>query len=77
MKRVYAKAPGKVPKWCTYITPGKEYPIEETPRLFGPTSFEILHDDEGDKIYCKWEGCNHLGGGSWERIEREENDDET
>jgi len=45
---------------CSYLTPGKEYPIIE----IDESVFNIV-SDEGDIVICRFKGCHHLNGGDW------------
>jgi len=47
---------------CSYITPGKAYPI-----INDGSYFNII-DDVGDMIGCIWHNCSHIGG-DWARVE--------
>lgn len=49
-----------------YLTEGKKYPIvrELTRGCF------TIKDDAGLSILCRGRGCMHLGGGTWEIIEK-------
>ena len=59
--RVYAKAPPIVD--ANYITPNKEYlVVKDDGKLFRVADNEIG--------LCLWNGCAHLNGGQWKRIER-------
>lgn len=50
------------------ITPGRRYPTRP-----GDSDGEFrITTDAGSEIYCLWNGCAHLGGGSWQRIEEDE-----
>lgn len=33
-----------------------------------PTSFWII-DETGEELYCRTNGCAHLGGGNWKIVE--------
>ena len=57
MKNKYVIAPEE----CEiYLTPGRKYKI-----INGYTfAFEIVSDN-GNTIYCLYEGCAHLFGGDW------------
>ena len=48
------------------ITKGKEYEVIDD----GLSFFEIA-DDVGCRIGCLWDGCYHLNGANWQRIEKE------
>jgi len=65
MTQVFAKAPME---GCpSYITPGKEYLVEEC------DSFSFI-DDDGDCKIAVWHGSAHLNDGNWTRIERDEHE---
>jgi len=62
------------PEGCaSYLTAGKRYEVlrEETIRGF------YITDNDGDEIYCLWDGCGHLDGGDWTREEVTQDDTET
>lgn len=59
----------KVPDGIYYLTENKFYYVEKTYDDNGyKYAFSII-DDDNDIIDCKFVGCPHLNGGSWEVIE--------
>ena len=74
--KVYAVAPDELHSRITRLTPGKKYEayfdgvytVE-----FGDDGegFNIIND-VGTELYCLWEGCGHLNGDNWTRVEEEE-----
>ena len=60
MSAVYAIAPEGCPE---YLTAGKAYEVIEAPG--SSRGFEVV-DDDGDRIFCLWEGCAHVKG-DWQR----------
>lgn len=61
---IYARTPKHIND-AEYLTADSDYRLthEAGPR------FWVL-DDEGDEISCLWEGCAHLSGGEWTRVEK-------
>ena len=56
----------EVPASVGYLTAGKQYEVLPTS---DNTAFLIV-GDAGFKSYCLWEGCAHLDGGNWQRVEQ-------
>lgn len=63
--KVYAVA-YDMPASTPYFIAGKEYPVFDD--HIG--SFRVA-DEDGESLLCLWEGCAHLEGGDWTRVERQ------
>lgn len=64
-----AKFTCEIPKRkLAFLTPGKEYEVENLKTSsHGRTFFDIV-DNEGDTLHCLLKECAHLEGGDWTLI---------
>jgi hypothetical protein len=71
MKRIYAVA-DVVPRWCDYLTAGKEY-LAVPDAVYPEEMFQVV-DDAGDVMGARWGGSTHLDGMPFRKVERDEPD---
>lgn len=79
MTKTYATI--KKPTDSVWITPNKLYPVlsfEDYPEYNSPANRDagfLIRDDDNSLLFCLWEGCAHLDGEDWTKVELEENEE--